>query len=270
MFLSVVECEAYSTGLFCNETCPANCKDGICERYGAACIACIDGFWGTNCTEQCGECEGVACDQDSGQCPICNDGYFGPGCTSPCNNDGCQTCGGDGECTSCKPGLRGYACNFTCSEFCDSDPKTCGRFDSICASGRCISGYYLTSCSEACYEHCGVASDGSRPCDISTGTCEMPDCDMTWFGPQCRSQCSSTCTNMNCNRTGDCKEGCLKGYFGSRCQAECINTCNDGTCSQQNGTCAECEKADPSPLCRTAGTEFEALRFPNILKLPFS
>lgn len=47
-FLSLEKIILWST--FFVVVCPANCKNGICDKATSSCIACSDGFWGETCT----------------------------------------------------------------------------------------------------------------------------------------------------------------------------------------------------------------------------
>jgi hypothetical protein len=180
----------------------------------------------------------------------------------PCKHNGCLKCSvSSGECSSCKEKLWGNNCNSNCSEFCspsqiDGSVK-CERFTAVCVENTCLPGYYGRECRNVCNNHCGINSIGYRTCDIDTGICDVDDCDKTWYGPQCSKACPINCVNQNCNRTGQCVEGCLEGYWGATCQSQCQIelTCNDGTCDQSEGTCLECLTENPRPLCRTAGTD---------------
>ncbi|KAH3865526.1 hypothetical protein DPMN_028566 [Dreissena polymorpha] len=39
-------CPASTTGLYCNQTCPQNCLNGVCNHYTARCEACANDWWG--------------------------------------------------------------------------------------------------------------------------------------------------------------------------------------------------------------------------------
>ena len=256
-------CDAPFYGLFCNLTCPENCKNGVCDRYSGDCNSCNNDFYGRECKSQCGNCLGDICIQETGTCVDgCDNGFYKIDCTLPCTHDGCHQCNiTTGACTSCKDGLWGNNCDLNCSEFClpsqiDRSVK-CDRFNAICLENACVPEYYGRKCNSECNEHCGINSSGFRTCDIDTGVCDVDKCDETWYGPQCNQKCSVNCVNQNCNRTGQCIDGCLEGYWGATCQSQCQTeqTCNDGTCDQIEGTCLECLKENATSLCRTAGTD---------------
>ncbi|WAR29618.1 MEG11-like protein [Mya arenaria] len=259
LFCFLIDCPLPYYGLKCNETCAANCRNGDCDRYSARCTSCVADYWGGTCTQACGHCRGNICYQNNGTCPSgCDDGFYSIDCTVPCTYPGCQTCDDTGACASCKQGRYGTNCDRGCSGNCLPSSIDgfiyCSRSLGSCSENQCVPGYYSSDCSQQCSLNCGVAA-GFRSCDIDDGECDA-ECELTWYGPNCRTICSSNCLNQNCNRTGECREGCTVGYWGEMCERTCTmaQTCNDGTCDQGLGRCLECERVNPSPRCRSAGT----------------
>ncbi|KAH3875412.1 hypothetical protein DPMN_038677 [Dreissena polymorpha] len=125
-------CPATTTGLYCNQTCPQNCLNGLCNRYTARCDACANDWWGANCASVCGNCKGDKCNQDTGACASgCDDGYYSLTCTTPCRYSGCQACDNLGECVSCKQGKYDTLCSLNCSDKCHGQ-----RTDACTALGR--------------------------------------------------------------------------------------------------------------------------------------
>lgn len=256
---NVPVCPAYISGLYCNQTCPQNCFNGLCNRYTARCDACANDRWGANCNAVCGNCKGDKCNQDTGACASgCDDGYYSLTCTTPCRYSGCQACDNLGECVSCKQGKYGALCSVNCSDKClprATDGRVyCTRDDGVCSEGQCVPGYFRSTCTEQCNGNCGMNSQATRTCNIDTGRC-TDECELTWFGSSCNIACPVNCAHQNCNRTGDCRQGCKAGYWGSKCELTCAVTCNDGTCDQTLGSCLECSKPNPTQLCREAGTK---------------
>ncbi|XP_021367171.1 multiple epidermal growth factor-like domains protein 10 [Mizuhopecten yessoensis] len=75
------ECEAGFYGTECNQSCPENCQDTLCHRSSGECEVCVAGFYGSQCSELCGNCQGVSCDKDMGDCAIgCTEGWTGDTC----------------------------------------------------------------------------------------------------------------------------------------------------------------------------------------------
>ena len=266
------DCGDGFTGKFCNQTCPSNCLNKICGRHDTVCQGCMQDYWSEDCSMECGNCMGDICGQANGTCQDgCDDGYFGPTCTTECLYDGCQACSSSGQCVSCKQGKWGMNCDVNCNNNCypSSGEIYCHKSNGTCSSGQCVDGFFSDDCTSECNVHCGTVNNSSKPCNVNTGYCLVDDCKGTWYGPTCNQRCPATCVNQNCNRTGDCVEGCIEEHWGSMCDEICTGnaTCNDNSCDQVAGICMECEKQDPLPLCRTAGTlkQPREIRIDNLL-----
>ncbi|XP_061185075.1 uncharacterized protein LOC133193119 [Saccostrea echinata] len=54
------------------------------------------------------------------------------------------------------------------------------------------------------------------------------------------SRCSSNCVGRECNRYGDCTQGCVQGYRGNKCQYSCPSGCSSRVCNRSNGFCFSC------------------------------
>ncbi|XP_033736660.1 receptor-type tyrosine-protein phosphatase kappa-like [Pecten maximus] len=58
--------------------CAENCTK--CAQDGGQCLVCNDGFYGTSCTQTCGQCESNHCDVTSGNCETCQPDWTGQRC----------------------------------------------------------------------------------------------------------------------------------------------------------------------------------------------
>jgi len=99
-------------GDFCENTC-SGCAS--CERWSGACIGdCLRELWGANCTFTCNPaCAGMSCDKITGNCYGCKAGYWGSHCTNKCGEN-CQTCAMlTGMCDSCREGFEGQNCSVS-------------------------------------------------------------------------------------------------------------------------------------------------------------
>ena len=82
--------------------------------------------------------------------------------------------------------------------------------------------------------NCGSINNSSIPCDLHTGYCLVGACEATFYAPTCSQRCPATCINQNCNRTGECLEGCISQRWGTTCEQiyNGEDTCTDNTCDQ--------------------------------------
>nr|XP_022305244.1 receptor-type tyrosine-protein phosphatase epsilon-like [Crassostrea virginica] len=106
--------------------------------------------------------------------------------------------------------------------------------------------YYGSNCDIPCPD------PNCRYCHIETGACQgcKPgykghqcdlECPYGYFGQDCASNCSKTCTGCN-NVNGSCDRGCHPGWKGDYCQQSCDNGRYGPECSQVCGTCFQLKK----------------------------
>lgn len=117
-------------------------------------LACVEGFYGTNCSLRCPP-----------NCIVCR--HI------------------DGHCSSCKERYHGRNCSLVCFPNCKSD--TCQQTDSLCISDagwnrdnctkECEKTWYGVNCSQRCAGHC----KDNDTCDHVTGQC-AGGCDQVGQG----------------------------------------------------------------------------------------
>ena len=58
-----------------------------------------------------------------------------------------------------------------------------------------------------------------------TGTC-LNGCIKGWYDPDCLQNCPKGCADSDCNQqSGFCNRGCIQGYFGDSFTVPCPQTC---------------------------------------------
>ncbi|KAK6961406.1 multiple epidermal growth factor-like domains protein 10, partial [Biomphalaria glabrata] len=66
------------------DNCDKNCLNSECFKENGSCVACVQGFYYADCSEECHtNCRSnTTCHQVEGTCPDgCMTGYFGDKCT---------------------------------------------------------------------------------------------------------------------------------------------------------------------------------------------
>ncbi|KAJ9444623.1 Laminin-like protein epi-1 [Diplonema papillatum] len=217
-------CEAGLGGVACDIPCDAktcahgSCReDGSCACFGddsnghwagAACDACVRGFFGSRCALQC-SCRYGLCDTTSP--------------TGSCLPGSCTSQFAGERCDECAEGFYGSLCETECS------PATCHQ--GLCdAGGNCKcdedSGFYADlngTCTAACYDDtCSgnglclasdIGLDPAAPC-----TCYLSPYAGFW-------DVATNCTT------------CKPGFWGVNCTDPC--DCNSaGLCDLVTGVCA--------------------------------
>ncbi|KAL5022671.1 hypothetical protein ScPMuIL_001826 [Solemya velum] len=98
-------CQDGFRGDMCNQSCPYNCKESVCNKFTAECSngcsagyhglqcdsVCEAGYYGFNCSEKCGSCVGGAedCLHTNGSCRNgCMESFSGPSCQHKAANSG--------------------------------------------------------------------------------------------------------------------------------------------------------------------------------------
>ncbi|WAR16473.1 TENX-like protein, partial [Mya arenaria] len=267
------ECADGTYGNLCNESCPENCLNDMCDQKSGACIceneykfqdgtcirsicpancstctssdnciSCVDEYYhGDTCEHECSNCRSrTTCRKSDGYCfTECADGFSGDYCGTPCN-DGCATCTRSQtyKCLSCQNGRHGYdgsynTCRNTCNKACANN--SCDALKGQCDQG-CVDGYSGPFCNISCPSNC-------KSCHQDNGECDL--CAYGFWGEYCLNNCSENCTRINnllsiCDITfGDCKYGCSHGTHGSLCNIKCDQKC----IASENGV-RECRQTD--------------------------
>ena len=282
--VAVVPCP-FSGGVQCGGNGVCDTSIGVCACFqdatngfwtGGACAACILGYYGTQCTNECPggaatPCNGATnglCHQGvtgTGVC-TCNAGYGGTACGTTCPGGIVSPCNGHGNCTqgvdpptcACDADLaNGHWAGATCSA---CDPMSVG---SGCAQ-KCptSTGTPTTPCSGQ--GTCSSAPSGAV-CTCNVNYCGA-DCSITGpgcgfcpdgqFGAGCTQYCpgfdnSSAPTIVTCTGHGNCSEGvagtgncvCEPGFAGVACDLMCPTTAGGicgghGTCDQSTANCS--------------------------------
>ncbi|XP_052763708.1 receptor-type tyrosine-protein phosphatase mu-like isoform X2 [Mya arenaria] len=247
-------------GSTCNENCAQNCAS--CSKSDGNCLSCSSGYWGNTCEKPCGH-HCLACDKWNGRCLSCEHGYWGHPCTECkrdmcvnqfdcdlcsnisfyansdvcclCRVDNCVSCSKALDTVNCKVCKQGYypqingKCEL-CNAYCFN--KECDSSSGVCLQG-CINGYWNPTCDRKCDSECLSCSQADGLCTRCKNTLK--------FGPNCRSECSSTCKNSKCDNNGNCMNGCIQNAFGKQCENKCDGSCSpkdNGTiCSEKTGMC---------------------------------
>ncbi|XP_060578377.1 multiple epidermal growth factor-like domains protein 6 [Ruditapes philippinarum] len=282
LVIGLVQCEGSCRNcLYGEEYCDPNtkvctfgCKPGWRnDRCDQRCIV-----------DDCRECTVPASTIE--ECTSCDAGFYGPLCNLHCGDKcngvkGFDTCDHGGNCLfGCKPPYSGAKCQDQDCPF-----KNCKRCD-VSSHGntycwQCDSGYHWDENREQCVRCSEYCKNGPRDCDSYTGTC--PECKNGWFGSKCLYQCNiancTTCAHKkdqvickSCNNgmypeadgfsckpcddrhcigecsrnTGECFNGCQKGWFGKDylCDRYCtISNCEICSLSyHRNVVCSKCNK----------------------------
>lgn len=99
----------------------------------------------------------------------------------------------------------------------------------------CIKENYGLACESLCNKNCSrsdpcIQSGSGCGCGKQYGYCKS--CPKTLYGQYCERLCSDKCLNSECSRTsGDCTQGCKRGFHESVCSTPCPSSCSYG-CDQ--------------------------------------
>ena len=241
-----------------NETCPENCKDGLCDNITLKCDSCIDGYYSDKCTDPCPTKNCLRCFQDSGDCEKCKnnlkliDNFCCEQNCDKCNDTGCLKCSENtkygincsdcpqncfydealprrkcaqntGDCYSCISGKKGIKCNDNCGEGCNLEITNCDMNDGTCI---CLEGYYGKTCNNKCDPNC-------IKCNNITGECYQckdgyyPDDKVCY---SCPENCDGECPGGICIK-------CKTGFYGDICNETCSIYCMNNTCDKKDGLC---------------------------------
>lgn len=169
----------------------------------------------------------VACSSDNVGCRFYE--YLYTGSCRPCPVN-CSSCVSDTNCTECKKGFYGLACENKCGKKC-----TCHKTYGYCTDG-CPDKEYPeegNGCG-SCPGHCALCESQSK--------CFL--CEDGFFGVTCQEKCQDQCARCH-NTTGQCFQ-CKELYYllGGQC-----NSCPHG-CSSCNtaDNCQSCEDAFNGPF----------------------
>uniref|UniRef100_A0A3B3USA3 Platelet endothelial aggregation receptor 1 n=1 Tax=Poecilia latipinna TaxID=48699 RepID=A0A3B3USA3_9TELE len=235
----------------CQPRCPCQ-NEGRCKGNGVcACLAgwtgaicteqCPEGRFGKNCSEECVCHNGAKCDPLTGRCQCregftgncneeCTAGTYGQDCKGVCNcANGARCFNIDGSCfcepgfsgpqcrnRMCGPGNYGMHCEHKC--LCEEKHTLCHPMKGECT---CQPGWAGLFCNETCPH--GFYGDGCmEPClCVNGGVCDSATG---------RCHCSPGFTGVHC------ESPCKTGTYGKNCSLEC--SCeNFIDCSPVDGTC---------------------------------
>ncbi|XP_069127473.1 scavenger receptor class F member 1-like [Argopecten irradians] len=224
-------CSQGFRGPRCNETCPIQCLDNVCDQSAVCTKGCKPGWSGTYWCQ----CKGNL-DRD-GSCEKCAVGWFRQDCFLHCNlnclEDECEQM--NGTCSrGCKPGWFGEDCSSKCPLHCRGD--VCNGESGTCLRG-CDTGWIGDHCQ--CYRDCGFFG-----CNNINGLCS--ECAGGWFESDCSSRCPEICFGPCTQFNGSCTH-CPVGYYGHHCDMPCFQTCIQ--CDRRSGNCLQCVKGKTGSDC---------------------
>ncbi|MHC4838239.1 MAG: thrombospondin type 3 repeat-containing protein, partial [Planctomycetota bacterium] len=225
--IATVACQAGSGCSTCD-----SCVSGICAGVDCDGSAC-DGLTG-RCRDLCEDVDcggGERCSPEDGVCRA-----RGVGACEPCEVN--SQCTGDGT-TTCLVNLRAEGELF-CARPCGDGNGNCpGGYE--CQQVQGVDGGFCIPAAGTCIDRCaGVNCPGEEVCDIFTGQCRPPGCEVNtdcganrYCGRQ-DGQCYPTgMGNLGigeqCANDAECRAGTLCGILGT-CQSVCDTDedCNDG------------------------------------------
>ncbi|KAH9489059.1 hypothetical protein Btru_059368, partial [Bulinus truncatus] len=118
----------------------------------------------------------------------------------------------------CVPGMWGLDCEKACPQVCNI---TCHQDTGLCPTRL---GYLDASLRSGVKFVCSVFASGDT-------------CEPGWFGIWCTLMCRCD-PSGSCDSTGQCSNGCLRGWFGQKCQyqtpfgnTQWLIDGNDATCN---------------------------------------
>ncbi|KAK7481788.1 hypothetical protein BaRGS_00026935, partial [Batillaria attramentaria] len=197
---------------------------------------CADGYYGTDCQDNCPHCEGgSACDKVTGHCTSCDSGYQLPLCRN-----------------ACADGTFGQNCREQCGHCANNQP--CDKQDGHCqwcADGwsgdlckECADGYYGTVCQYTC-GHC----EGGSACDKLVLTEHSARTVVSSVGTV---PTTSHVTSKTDIVSGVLMDGlvCADGTYGQNCGEQCGHCANNQPCDKQDGHCQSCATRWSGDLCK--------------------
>ena len=199
--------------------CPSACE--TCDPWSwnsQKCVSCPAGTWGDMCDSDCSStCANNTCNQRTGQCE-CRSGSYLDTENNICMNcpDNCIVCTAASNCTRCKGGEYGSACEHSCTPHClecTSEPEYNHYKEIYESCTRCEKGYYRWDecfpCKEGCTSCWWMKYSNVQEC---TGCADGYYWDrirpLTGAPMQC-FRCPTGC--KKCNGRGDCLS-CFDGY----------------------------------------------------------
>eukprot|EP00760_Papus_ankaliazontas_P024997 PhM_4_TR2453/c0_g1_i1/m.65008 len=209
----LLPCTGHGTCISATSTC--SCYADYTKGFwaGASCTSCATGWFGSLCNQQCIKVNGVQC--------------AGHGSCQADLTCACEATWQGAACTQCIDGYWGPSCATECP----------GGYCSPCSGHG--------TCSD------GIAGTGICTCDRSDAKGiwagdECQDCDVGYWGPNCRSLCPRSSTGTVCNGHGSCSDGMV-----GTGNCTCFDT-PDGhwTTSVDTRSCDSCVYGWYGPYCR--------------------
>ncbi|XP_052770019.1 low-density lipoprotein receptor-related protein 8-like isoform X2 [Mya arenaria] len=136
----------------------------------------------------------------------------------------------------CKPGQFGEYCEKTCSEKCLN--RICDKSSGICKN---CTRTYLENCSQECGEECRERN-GFSQCDRQSGKC-LNCCTLNHYGHYCNNTCKNckgNSSNIPCDINGVCQFGCENDYWDKRCNSKCNANCQGDEHGKRCTSTGEC------------------------------
>ena len=260
-------------------TCQRSAREGLWQ--GPDCSACVAGYWGHRCAQECPGGAGNPCYGHG----VCSDGTQGSGACA------CDAGPAEGywdavtQCADCRPGYWGQGCTRQCPSL--AGMAVCSGHGS-CSDGRtgtgectCTAPYYDADCGMKCPEDdfdptTGVCSLADiADCENGVVVGDVCDCFTGWRGLLCTNACPGLVASTEecaghgqCGATADC--ACDAGWAGYdpgtrrlACNTRCPGTIAIGAspvvCSG-HGHCHEsatCECVGNAPQGHWSGSACE-------------
>ncbi|KAH9505773.1 hypothetical protein Btru_055750 [Bulinus truncatus] len=274
-------CIGHTWGDNCANKCSCSpSTTELCNPVNGSCH-CLDGWTGSNCTEDINECTSISaiCHSNSNtECINSNGGYF-------CSCHLGYSKNGNNSCEVCSDFFYGKDCSQQCN--CNSFHSTCDKTNGTCYCNKGWTGptcdtdidecLHTNSCNIQKNELC-INTEGSFQCSCQQGFYRFKSsdcivCPPYYYGKFCSQSCDCNSNNANsCNNVnGTCT--CKSQWKGTDCTTD-VDECQENTytcpnnshCTNNNGgyTC-DCNsgyfKNTTSNTCQKIIEKFLELTF---------